>query len=234
MILLVVQNADPLHCVHTSIMCATPLAAWAMAFQYGHGCPSLQLAGSKGMHRDMAQLSSAAGVAHIRGVDRLSYQQLICKDIQGCVVDGGPGGRRCCCLSQSVGQLLLGLGLELDGNAVHAVADVGRGGKTLVLEDVAQMASTLGTGDLHALHAVAEVDVPFHSARNLIEKRRPPTAGVKLLVGREQRCAAASAVVDTVLEMLVIFTGAWWFRALLTQHVVLFLVQNPLPHIIWS
>lgn len=124
------------------------------------------------------------------------------------------------------------LGLELDRNAVDAMADVCGSGKPLVLKDVAQMSPALCANYLNSLHSVTPIYVPLHSTRDLVKEGRPAASGVELLVRPEQRCPAASAVVNAIFIMLVVLSCAGRLSTFLPKHIILFGVQDGLPHIL--
>src|SRR5690349_22002519 len=85
-----------------------------------------------------------------------------------------------------------------------------------------EMAAARGAHDLGAHHPVTRV-------RLLVDRlgggggveRGPAAARVVLRLGREQLGSTAGAVVDAVLERVVVLSGERALGALLAQHVVL-------------
>ena len=88
------------------------------------------------------------------------------------------------------------VGAELDADAVDAVPLVRRGCVAFTLEDVAQMATAVGTDDLGADHAQGTVGVSRHRAGDGIEEGRPATARLELVAGFVERCSATGATVE--------------------------------------
>jgi hypothetical protein len=75
---------------------------------------------------------------------------------------------------------------------------VGRSRVALALEDVTEMAATVGADNLGALHAEGAVGVSGNSTRDGIEESRPAAARLELVVGLVERSLAASTGVDTL------------------------------------
>ena len=114
------------------------------------------------------------------------------------------------------------VGAELDADAVDAVPLVRRGCVAFTLEDVAQMATAVGTDDLGADHAQGTVGVSRHRAGDGIEEGRPATARLELVAGFVERCSATGATVDARgRHVLIVLAGVRGFGALSPQHTEL-------------
>jgi hypothetical protein len=75
---------------------------------------------------------------------------------------------------------------------------VGRGRVSLALEDVTEMAATVGANNLSALHAKSAIGMSGYSTRDGIEESRPAAARLELVVGLVERSLAAGTSVDTL------------------------------------
>lgn len=106
---------------------------------------------------------------------------------------------------------------------------VGRGIVALALENVAQMAVTVGTDHLSSGHSQSLVDIELQSARNGLVESRPSTRASELGHGRVQRSVAASTVVGAVVERGIVLAGVGTFGALLAQNTELLWRQNGSP-----
>lgn len=89
---------------------------------------------------------------------------------------------------------------------------------SLSLEDVTEMATTVGADNLGTLHTKGAVGVSGHSTRNGIEESWPAAARLELVVGLVERSVAAGAGVDTLRgHVLVKVTAIGGLGALFTE-----------------
>lgn len=75
---------------------------------------------------------------------------------------------------------------------------VGRSRVSFALENVTEMATTVGADDLSALHTEGAVGVSGHSTGHSIEESRPAATRLELVVGLVEGGLAASTGVDTL------------------------------------
>jgi len=110
-------------------------------------------------------------------------------------------------------------GLELQGQRVDAVALTS--GSRSIGEDMAQVASAAGTGDLGAAHAEGGVVVLVDDAvGDSLGEARPSRPRVELVVGAEQLGPARRAAEQAGVVHVEQRPGPGRLGALLTQHVV--------------
>ena len=96
----------------------------------------------------------------------------------------------------------------------------------LPLEHMPQMSSAIAAQDLRSRHAECAVCMSRHRTRNVIEIRRPATAGLELVGRFVERGIAAGAGVDAVRGcVLVIFAGEGRFGALFAEDAELFCMR---------
>lgn len=89
---------------------------------------------------------------------------------------------------------------------------------SLALEDMSQMASTVGAHNLCSLHAKSAVDVSGDGTWNCIEEGGPAATRLELVVCLVDGSVATSAVVYTLGGcVLVVLSGEWWLGTLLSQ-----------------
>src|SRR4051812_20907154 len=86
--------------------------------------------------------------------------------------------------SSSFNSVFLGLGLEIEGRGVHAVAQALR--PRAVREHVAEVCAALCTDRFGAHHAVAHIADLLDRAGDGLRKTRPAAARIELRVGVEQ------------------------------------------------
>ena len=123
----------------------------------------------------------------------------------------------------------LGLGLEGDAHRVDAVAIAGRGLRG-VIENVSQVTATFCASNFGAHHAVGSILDVFNGFVVLRFIKTWPTAvRVKLGIGDEQECVAASAVIAAFALFLKQFTGVGTLGAAHAQYVVLELTEFLFP-----
>ena len=72
--------------------------------------------------------------------------------------------------------------IKLQTDAIHTVPLVRRRIIALSLEHMPQVPATVTAHDLRPCHAERRVRVPRHRARDRVEVRRPPTAGLELVI----------------------------------------------------
>ena len=93
-----------------------------------------------------------------------------------------------------------------------------RGIVSLALKHMTQMAATVPTHDLCSGHSKRVVGVALHGAWNTVKVRRPPAAGLELVVCFVERSVAARTGVDAVIRVVLIkFPGSRWFSTFLTE-----------------
>jgi hypothetical protein len=85
---------------------------------------------------------------------------------------------------------------------------ISRSGVSLALEDVTEMATTVGADNLSTLHTEGAVSVSGYSTRDSIEESRPAAARLELVVGLVQRSLAASTSVDTLRGHVLVKVAA--------------------------
>jgi hypothetical protein len=85
---------------------------------------------------------------------------------------------------------------------------VSRGRVSLALEDVTEMATTVGADNLSALHTESAVSVSGYSTRDSVEESRPAAARLELVVGLVKRSLAASTGVDTLRGHVLVKVAA--------------------------
>src|SRR6185437_5921417 len=124
-------------------------------------------------------------------------------------------------------RLTLPLRLELQGGAVHAVAQAG--GLGAVREDMAEMAAAARAMDLGPLHQMSVVFARGHGAGDRLQETRPAGAAFKLRLRLVQRLAAAGAAKHTLAVLVVEGAGAGPLRAMTAQHAVLLRGQPGAP-----
>ena len=118
--------------------------------------------------------------------------------------------------------------LELQGDAVHAVAQAGR--LRAILENVAEVAAATGAVDLGA--GLEEAAVRGGADVGGIDRRpeaRPASAGVEFLRGVEKGQPTGRADEDTLLVNVVQRAGEGPLGAVLAQHVELLGREDLLP-----
>src|SRR6476659_6581105 len=120
-----------------------------------------------------------------------------------------------------------GVRIELQRDAVHAVAFAGRA--RAVGKDVAEMSTALRAVDLYASHAVAGVGGRRDRAFNRLVEAWPAGAALELRIGREERLATASTVEGAGTLLEVEGAGAGALGTVLAQHVKLLGRQRRLP-----
>src|SRR5689334_19187834 len=121
-------------------------------------------------------------------------------------------------------------GMEIERDAVHAIAQSGR--RRPVLEDVAEMAAAVAAMHLGAHHEKAAVALGFHRAIERRGKARPAGAAVEFGGGVEQRPAAAGAMIDAGGVFLVERAGAGALGAMLAQHAILLRREALAPFVV--
>src|SRR5262245_33646997 len=122
-------------------------------------------------------------------------------------------------LTRRFAKALPSLRLEVHGDAIDAVAQVRR--RRAVLEYVAEMAAAAAAMHLGAHHAVAAVLGALHRARDRIVEARPAGAALELLLGDEQRLAAARAGEGAGALLVIERAAAGGLGAVAAQDVVL-------------
>jgi hypothetical protein len=85
---------------------------------------------------------------------------------------------------------------------------VGRGRISLALENVTEMATTVGADNLSALHAESSVSVSGNGTGDGIEESRPAAARLELVVGLVERSLAASTGVDALRRHVLVKVAA--------------------------
>jgi hypothetical protein len=85
---------------------------------------------------------------------------------------------------------------------------VSRSGVSLALEDVTEMATTVGADNLSTLHAEGAVGVSGYGTRDSIEEGRPAAARLELVVSLVERSLAASTGVDTLRGHVLVKVAA--------------------------
>ena len=85
---------------------------------------------------------------------------------------------------------------KLQTNAIHTMPLIRRRGISLALEHMPQMAPTFTAHDLRPRHPKRAIRMPRHSARNAVEIRRPPAAGLELVRRFVEGCIASSAILS--------------------------------------
>src|ERR1039457_2301992 len=125
------------------------------------------------------------------------------------------------------GSLIL-LFVEVEGGGVDAVAQAG--GLGAVGEDMAEVASAAGTGDLGAHHAVAAVfDLLDVLPVQGIGEAGPAASGVELGIGGEELEAAGGAEIDAGGAGFGVLSGEWPLGTLLAQDAVLLGSERTAP-----
>jgi hypothetical protein len=79
---------------------------------------------------------------------------------------------------------------------------------TLALEDVTEMAATVGADNLSALHTESTVGVSGYSTRDGIEESGPSAARLELVVGLVERSLAAGTSVSTLRRHVLVKVAA--------------------------
>src|SRR5215471_2050698 len=110
---------------------------------------------------------------------------------------------------------LLGLGLELQGHTVHAVAQARR--RRSIIEHVAEVATTAPAVDLCASHEQALVDAGGHRIFEGCIEARPAGAAVELGLRREQGKIAPRTQVGAGRILLVKGAAPCALRAVFAQ-----------------
>ena len=115
-------------------------------------------------------------------------------------------------------------GDKFQATSIDAKTFVGGSIKSFSLKHVSQVAATFCADDFLTDHAHGVVFFDDHIlGLRWIEKGRPTTAGIKLLFGCEQQCAASGTVV-TALPLffkLMINFPIWTLRSRLAEYAVL-------------
>lgn len=121
-------------------------------------------------------------------------------------------------------------GLELEADAVNAVALIRGGREPLALEDMAQVSST---GIAHNLDPVAVgIRVSSNSSGDRIKESRPATARVELGRRGVQGCLAARTRVHALVRVLVVLARVGSLGALLAQDTELLRAEHGAPFLI--
>ena len=95
-----------------------------------------------------------------------------------------------------------------------------------IVEDMAQVAATIGTEGLGAQHSVGGVPDIFNGPFHGLIEGRPAAIALELVPTLKEQGVAGLAVVIPLFEMKVVFSGMWPFRALLSQYEILLGRQN--------
>src|SRR5215204_4706555 len=131
------------------------------------------------------------------------------------------------------GRLLLlaraGFGLELQRDAVHAVALPRR--LRSVRKHVPEVAAALRAVDFGPRHPVARVGGGFHRLIERCKEAGPSGSALELRVGRKQRLAAVGAAEGAGALFLVEGARAGAFGAVLAQDVMLLRGQSSIGHV---
>lgn len=97
-----------------------------------------------------------------------------------------------------------------------------RRGISLSLKDMPKMTTTIRAHNFGPRHSKRIVRVSRHSARDIVEIRRPSATRLELVICFVERGVAASAGVDARLRhMLVVFADVWSFGSLLSENTEL-------------
>jgi len=120
--------------------------------------------------------------------------------------------------------------VEGERDSVHTVTLVSRSRISLALEDVTEMATTVGADNLSTLHTEGAVGVSGHGTRDSIEESRPAAARLELVVGLVERSLTAGTGVDTLGgHVLVKVAAVRRLGALVTEDAELLRAQLSLP-----
>jgi hypothetical protein len=93
-----------------------------------------------------------------------------------------------------------------------------RSGISFSLKDVAQMSTTVRANNFCPFHAECSVCVSSYCARDIIEVRGPSATRLELVGSFVERGVAAGASIDASIgHVLVVYTGAGSFGALLSE-----------------
>ena len=107
---------------------------------------------------------------------------------------------------------------KLQTNTINTMPLIRRRRVSLSLEHMTQMASTITTHNLNPLHPKRAVRMSRYRTRNSVKERRPSAAGLELLVGGVEWCAAGGAVVGAGgWVVFVVFAGKRCFSAFLAD-----------------
>src|SRR4051812_37778692 len=117
--------------------------------------------------------------------------------------------------------------LELQRDAVHAVAIAGRRGP--IGEDVSEMPAAVGTVDLDARHAVGGIGGGPDGAFNRSIKARPAGPALVFRLRGEERLPATGAAERSGALLLEQWTGAAVLGAVFAQDVELLRREERLP-----
>lgn len=128
---------------------------------------------------------------------------------------------------------------EVDRNAVYTMPLVLWIAKSLALENMSQVTSTVVAYNLRPHHAKTRVRLLSDSARHGIPEGGPSTARVELVVCFVQRCVASGARVNArVGIVLVVCAGAGHLSALLSEDAELLYGQVSkcvlMPTLTWT
>ena len=85
---------------------------------------------------------------------------------------------------------------------------IGGGRVSFALENVTEMAATVGADNLSTLHAESAVGVSGHSTGHGIEESGPAAARLELVVGLVERSLTASTGVDTLRRHVLVKVAA--------------------------
>src|SRR5579862_1154720 len=121
-------------------------------------------------------------------------------------------------------------GVERERDAVHAIALAGR--LRPIVEDMAEMPAATPAVHFGARHEERAVAFGFDRILERRPKAWPAGAAVELRVGREERLAAAGAMIDAGAVFLVERARPGALGAVLAQYLVLFGGQPPAPLLI--
>lgn len=94
--------------------------------------------------------------------------------------------------------------MEFQTDGIDTMPLVGRGRVALALEDMTEMAAAIRTDNLGSLHAEAAIGVSGHGTRQAVKIRRPPTAGLELVVGLVQRGSTPGACVHALGRLVLV------------------------------
>jgi hypothetical protein len=122
---------------------------------------------------------------------------------------------------------------KVQANAIDTVALIRGRGKALALEDVAQVAATVGADNLDAAHAEGPVLVSCNGSGEAVKVGRPAAARLEFVVGLVQRSVAPGTRVDALFGVVLVkLATAGSLGSLLPQDTKLFTVEHSTPLII--
>src|SRR5205085_8414559 len=122
------------------------------------------------------------------------------------------------------------LGPEVHGDAVDAIAQVGR--RRAVGKNVAEVAPATAAMHLGAAHSKTAIDRGFDRTRDGIVEARPAGAALEFSLRREQRLSAARALEGAVAFLEIERAAPGRFGPVLPHDLVLLGREQPAPLVV--